>query len=101
MDKCNLTGSRAQLLNGIALLTSFGGSRLVWGTYQSVNMYRDMWQAYSTPGENPVPGWLAVAYVVSNTMLSGLNFFWFSKMIKAIRKRFDKGEDGEGGKKER
>lgn len=87
-----MTGTKAQLVNGIALLASFGGSRLVWGSYQSVNMYRDIWTAYSSRGENPVPSWLAVAYVVSNTVLSGLNFYWFGKMVTTVKKRFDKPE---------
>ena len=92
MDKVGMTGTQAQLVNGIALIASFGGSRLLWGTYQSVNMYSDIWQAYSTRGENPVPAWLAVAYVVSNTVLSGLNFYWFGRMITTVKKRFDKKE---------
>lgn len=92
MDKVGMTGTQAQLVNGIALIASFGGSRLLWGTYQSVNMYSDMWQAYSSRGENPVPAWLAVAYIVSNTMLSGLNFYWFGRMITTVSKRFDKNE---------
>lgn len=89
LDKTGMTGSTAQLVNGILLLLSFGGSRLVWGTYQSVSMYRDIWTAYTAPGENPVASWLAVSFVVANTILCTLNFFWFSKMIAALRKRFD------------
>ena len=87
-----MTGSTAQLLNGIALITSFGRSRLLWVTYQSVRMYRDIWAAFKTPGGLPVPPWLAIAYVVSNTTLSVLNFYWFGKMIQALKKRFDKAE---------
>ena len=92
MDKVGMTGTQAQLVNGIALIASFGGSRLLWGTYQSINMYSDIWQAYSSRGENPVPAWLAVAYVVSNTVLSGLNFYWFGRMITTVKKRFDRKE---------
>lgn len=84
-----MTGSTAQLVNGIALLTSFGGSRLLWGTYQSARMYQDIWLAFKTPGGLPVPPWLAVAYVVSNTTLSVLNFYWFGKMVQALMKRFE------------
>ena len=90
LDKCRMTGSRFQLVNGIALIASFGASRLVWGSYQTVNMYRDVWRALQTPGELPVPPWLALAYLVANTMLSGLNFWWFSRMIVTVRKRFEK-----------
>lgn len=85
-----MTGSRVQLVNGIALIASFAASRLVWGTYQTVNMYRDVWRALQTPGELPVPPWLALAYLVAITILSGLNFWWFSRMIVTLGKRFEK-----------
>lgn len=100
MDKTGMTGSTAQLINGILLLATFGGSRLIWGTYQSMNMYRDIWTAYSTPGENPVPAWLAIAYIIANTTLSCLNIFWFSKMIAALKKRFDKPDEKSDNKQE-
>jgi len=44
-DKLDMTGSRAQLYNGILLLATFFGCRLVWGTYQSVRVYQDVWAA--------------------------------------------------------
>ena len=90
MDKLGLTGTTAQLINGIALITTFGGSRLLWGSYQSVRMYQDIWTAFNTSGGLPVPPWLAIAYVISNTTLSTLNFYWFGKMIQALMKRFEK-----------
>jgi hypothetical protein len=40
-----MTGSRAQLYNGIMLLAMFFSCRLVWGTYQSVRVYQDVWAA--------------------------------------------------------
>ena len=42
MDKSQLAGSTAQLLNGVALITNAGCSCFVWGTCQSVRMYHDM-----------------------------------------------------------
>jgi hypothetical protein len=36
-----------------------------------------------------VPLWLALAYLGANVVLNGLNWYWFGKMIEAIRKRFD------------
>lgn len=36
-----------------------------------------------------VPLWLAGAYLASNLILNGLNWFWFGKMIETLRKRFD------------
>lgn len=106
-----MTGSRAQLYNGILLLATFFGCRLVWGTYQSVRVYQDVWAAlHHTPvlapsinktaaalgeedimrfaGEESVPVWLAVTYLGSNVILNTLNFYWFGKMIEAVRKRF-------------
>lgn len=112
MDKLNLTGSRAQLFNGILLLISFAGCRLVWGVYQSALIYNDVWQAWhaTTPFANRcsaffrvsrlgalidvplgcrvLPTWLGVLYVGANTVLTLLNFYWYSKMIAAVRKRF-------------
>ncbi|KAL2037251.1 hypothetical protein N7G274_009940 [Stereocaulon virgatum] len=116
-DKCKLTGSRIQLYNGILLLITFFGCRLVWGTYQTVHIYRDIWYVLHTPGgrepaskswlsSSPVtstpdraeimrfsgaqvlPPWLAYVYLGSNTLLSALNFYWFWLMIAAVRKRF-------------
>ncbi|KAK5654942.1 hypothetical protein OQA88_6699 [Cercophora sp. LCS_1] len=116
-DKLNMTGSRAQLYNGIALLFTFFSCRLVWGTWQSVVVYGDMWKAIhhapdagyvaaalsgnatlTDPNLNtmsfvkeavPVPTWLPGIYVVSNLTLNALNWFWFVKMISAVKKRFE------------
>jgi len=43
-DKLNLTGSKLQWYNGMVLLFTFFCCRLVWGTYQSVQVYYDVWQ---------------------------------------------------------
>ncbi len=117
-DKLNMTGSRAQLYNGIALLVTFFSCRLIWGTWQSAVVYVDMWKAVhnspdagyvaasfahtnnatlADPNLNtmafvtnaPVPAWLALIYVASNLVLNTLNWFWFVKMIAAVRKRFE------------
>ncbi len=93
-----MTGSTAQLVNGIALIATFGASRLAWGTWQSVRMYQDIWTAFEAPGGLPVPPWLAVAYVVSNTTLSVLNFYWFGRMVTTVRNRFEKPSDGDDGR---
>lgn len=114
-DKLGMTGSRAQLYNGLVLIATFFSCRLVWGTYQSVLVYRDIWpgihqgpnvlavgeaDAASFPARYAdtmqfvttsaaVPLWLAAIYVGSNLTLNSLNFYWFVKMIEAVRKRFD------------
>lgn len=120
-DKLNMTGSKAQLYNGITLLFTFFSCRLVFGTYQSAWVYYDMWRAMYTapiteytsftPADEKLPGtedimvfskdadtlpfWLVATYVGSNIVLNGLNWHWFFKMIKAVRKRFEPAkEDG-------
>jgi hypothetical protein len=105
-DKLNMTGSRAQLINGLLLLATFFCCRLVWGTYQSVRVYQDIWAALhhqpspSSPlrASDPeimhfatvehVPVYLALLYLGSNLVLNTLNFYWFRKMIDTVRKRF-------------
>ncbi|KAL1599774.1 hypothetical protein SLS60_007578 [Paraconiothyrium brasiliense] len=116
-DKLNLTGSKIQLYNGVALLVTFFGCRIVWGTYQSVLIYSDIYTALTTSPSDPLastldegkcisnassvspgyisgceagelPLWLVSIYLLGNTALSLLNFYWFSQMVKAVRKRF-------------
>jgi hypothetical protein len=105
-DKLDLTGSTTQLINGIFLLGSFFGCRLVYGTYSSISVFYDVWRAmnYSkydavASGEpvseimkyarKDVPVWLAGSYLASNLVLNILNWYWMTQMVKTIRKRFD------------
>lgn len=100
-----MTGGNAQLINGIALLATFSGSRLIWGTYQSVQVYQDLAHVLrireSVPqswfdgskvmgySDKPVlPLWLAYSYLISNTLLTVLNFYWFWRMIDTVTNRF-------------
>ncbi|MCJ1384530.1 hypothetical protein MMC17_007647 [Xylographa soralifera] len=113
-DKLHLTGSRIQLYNGLVLLATFFSCRLVWGTYQSIRVYQDVWAAIQSPGplliltnttttgasidprseilrfqgDGVTPIWLACTYLGSNIVLNTLNFYWFGKMIEAVKKRF-------------
>lgn len=104
-DKCNMTGGKAQLVNGVALLVTFFGSRLVWGTYQTVKVYQDLahvlrmsesdttsWRHDSEvmrfSEKQVLPLWLAYTYLASNTLLMVLNFYWFWRMIETVTKRF-------------
>lgn len=144
LDKVNMTGSRLQWYNGMALLSVFFCCRLVWGTYSSIRVYIDMFRAvqhtmmrskasildgvdisapifeerdgaicvneicaranaevakfakYNVEG---VPMWLALTYVVSNILLNALNYFWFSKMIDTVMKRFREPKAAEEKKK--
>ncbi|KAL6834404.1 TLC domain-containing protein [Trichoderma camerunense] len=109
-DKVNMTGSRPQLYNGILLLFSFFSCRLIYGTFQSYCVFRDIFSAvnahpakafsespvmiYAT-SETTVPSWLATSYLVSNLTLNFLNFYWFIMMISAVLKRFQPNEKHE------
>ncbi|ROT37045.1 DUF887 domain-containing protein [Sodiomyces alkalinus F11] len=112
LDKLALTGSRAQLYNGLVLIATFFSCRLVYGTYQSCMVLGDIWAALSTgpamapdgvgvsqigynvdtmgfaKGTTEIPCWLALSYLISNLILNSLNFYWFVMMIRAVRKRF-------------
>ncbi|KAL7929113.1 TLC domain-containing protein [Trichoderma chlorosporum] len=109
-DKVNMTGSRPQLYNGILLLFTFFSCRLVYGTFQSFCVFRDMWPAVNAhptktfaqspvmdfaTSETTVPSWLAVSYLLSNLTLNSLNFYWFIMMIRAVLKRFQPNEKHE------
>jgi hypothetical protein len=130
-----MTGSSFQWYNGMLLLFVFFSCRLIWGTWQSVYVYMDMFNAlkqtwsaspsasaftpvditaqifqarndgslcineacvranaeiskYSHYTAGGVPTWLVLTYVTSNLILNGLNYYWFSKMIETVMKRF-------------
>lgn len=116
-DKLGMTGSTLQLYNGIALIVTFFGCRIVWGTYQSIMIYSDIYKALMLPSPGrmgsflddtkctgnasgmglggssgcevgDLPLWLVSVYLVGNTALSLLNLYWFTQMVKAVRKRF-------------
>lgn len=103
MDKMRMTGSRAQLYNGLLLLFTFFSCRLIYGTYQSFRVFRDIMFAIDAnphsdkllspvmvfaTEKSTVPLWLGAVYLASNLTLNSLNFYWFFMMIKAVRKRF-------------
>lgn len=104
-DKLGMTGTKAQLYNGLTLLVVFFGCRLVWGAYSSFNIYRDVWNALHLRSsvkletnselmrlgnDRSLPMWLVVLYMGGHVTLQVLNVFWFGKMIAAVRKRFVK-----------
>jgi hypothetical protein len=109
-DKLGMTGSTAQLVNGILLIMTFGASRLNWGLYQNICLWKDIMRAlrhkesiitklelpYVAGGmilNSHLPVWLAYLYVGGTTVLTLLNFYWFWQMVKAVRKRFKPAED--------
>lgn len=116
-DKLGMTGTKAQLYNGLTLLVVFFCCRLVWGAYSSVNIYRDVWNALhfdaagAKPSTNPgmmqfsgerrLQMWLVALYMGGHVTLQALNVFWFGKMIAAVKKRFVKVDKREKEDKKR
>jgi hypothetical protein len=56
---------------------------------------------FAGAGTAAVPVWLAGIYMVSNILLNALNFFWFSRMIETVMKRFREIPGKENGLKRR
>ncbi|KIW52999.1 hypothetical protein PV05_08605 [Exophiala xenobiotica] len=54
-DKLNMTGSKLQWYNGMLLLVMFFSCRLVWGTYQSLRVYQDVWHAMHLDAKGQPP----------------------------------------------
>ncbi|PBP20932.1 DUF887-domain-containing protein [Diplocarpon rosae] len=102
-DKLGMTGTKAQLYNGITLLVVFFCCRLVWGAYSSFNIYRDAWtalhfdrskiggdeQIMQFADDRSLPLWVLALYMSGHAILQALNVWWFGKMIAAVKKRFD------------
>jgi hypothetical protein len=116
LDKLNMTGSRLQLYNGIALLVSFFCCRVLWGNYQSLHIYADVLTALQASNvevplaknitvfdyQHPdmkinlaadkvvmkLPIWLVFVYLGSITVLNFLNIYWFGKMVQTVQSRF-------------
>lgn len=108
MDKVNMTGSKAQVLNGVLLTSTFFSARLAYGGYMSIFLYSDVWKALQTKrtyalearsnphlesemlrfaGNRSLPIWLVLIYLGGHIVLTSLNVFWFGRMIKALQKR--------------
>ncbi|KAH7383170.1 TLC domain-containing protein [Pyrenochaeta sp. MPI-SDFR-AT-0127] len=68
-DKLNMTGGTLQFVNGIVLLFTFFSCRIVWGTYQSVRVFSDIYTAYTAGAvtlADPEFGKLSNSTIVGN-----------------------------------
>ncbi|KZO95885.1 hypothetical protein CALVIDRAFT_155095 [Calocera viscosa TUFC12733] len=83
LDKTKQTGGTYQFVNGAILMTLFMAVRLIYGGYQSTQFWRTLGEI-----RDKVPLPMLVIYGVGNIFLQGLNWYWFYKMIAAMRKRF-------------
>ncbi|KAI0332566.1 DUF887-domain-containing protein [Cubamyces sp. BRFM 1775] len=84
LDKTGHTGSSAQWLNGVVLLSTFFSVRIVYGWYLTLDFMHSLYAARAE-----LPTIYLLAFALGNLTLNGLNLTWFYKMIFAIRKRFD------------
>lgn len=82
LDKMDMSGSTIQIVNGAMLLATFAGARLVYGTIMSIAFYHTLFEF-----QDRMPLSMFLTYIVGNTILNGLNWFWFSKMIAMVRRR--------------
>ncbi|KAF8965309.1 TLC domain-containing protein [Flammula alnicola] len=83
LDKTGRTGTRIQLINGIFLLGSFLFVRIIYGGYISIQFFFTLMDV-----RHEIPLVYSIVYGLGNVVLQGLNWFWFFKMIAALRKRF-------------
>ncbi|KAJ1903607.1 hypothetical protein IWQ60_012559, partial [Tieghemiomyces parasiticus] len=83
MDKIGLTGSLAQLVNGVILLGTFFYARILYCPYSVSRLYLDLYRHWGR--FNPMLGYI---YIAQSATLTVLNVYWFSKMITALRSRF-------------
>jgi len=83
LDKTGHTGSTFQLINGVFLILSFFGVRIVWGGYISYNFFHTLCDV-----SHELPGLYIAIYGLGNILLQALNWFWFGKMIASLQKRF-------------
>jgi len=79
------SGSKRQLVNGIILLVTFFSARLVYGNMTGYEFFQEL----STPAAKASVGnYGTVLYKTAMVTLSGLNVFWFYKMVNSVVKRF-------------
>ncbi|RDX47035.1 DUF887-domain-containing protein [Lentinus brumalis] len=84
LDKTGYTGSRAQWVNGVILLSTFFSVRILYGWYLTADFMRELYAA-----RDQLPAIYLLCFALGNLTLNTLNIIWFYKMIFAVRKRFD------------
>lgn len=103
LEQLGKSNTRLYTINGLCLMASFFGARLIYGNYSSLMWYADIYRAWtasdeekahfraiarakSWPSQEPsLPWWVIAAYTLSNVTLNTLNVIWFSKMVRKAR----------------
>ncbi|KAI0291074.1 DUF887-domain-containing protein [Multifurca ochricompacta] len=91
LDKTGQTGSPLQFVNGLILLSTFAGARLAYGSIMSYQFSQTLFES-----RDGLPSAVFAGYAFGNLILNGLNVFWFTRMIVALRKRFNSGKKDRG-----
>lgn len=104
LEQLGKQSNKVYTINGICLMVSFFGARLIYGNYSSILWYIDIYKAStasdaerdrfrslarvnSWPSDEPsLPWWVIAAYTISNITLNTLNVIWFSKMVRRARR---------------
>ncbi|GAA5879991.1 hypothetical protein JCM1840_005283 [Sporobolomyces johnsonii] len=89
-DKFKMTGSKAQMINGVFLVSAYIGARLCYGSYNSFKLFRMLFSSSSdlSKSQQEATGWIRYLFVCLNLTMNGLNMFWFRAMVMALKKRF-------------
>ncbi|GAA6022910.1 hypothetical protein JCM10207_006861 [Rhodosporidiobolus poonsookiae] len=92
-DKLHMTGSIAQMVNGLFLVTTYVSARLIWGTYNSYRLWRLLLPSAADMSAKAIlaretPSWIRLLYLFLNILMNSLNFYWFRLMVLALLKRF-------------
>ncbi|PPQ65311.1 hypothetical protein CVT24_011438 [Panaeolus cyanescens] len=88
LDKTGRTGTTIQLVNGVGLVASFFLVRIVYGGSISIQFLFTLHEV-----RHEVPIAYVLVYGLGNVVLQGLNWFWFYKIISALRKRFNSSDE--------
>ncbi|GAA5966789.1 hypothetical protein JCM21900_005116 [Sporobolomyces salmonicolor] len=92
-DKFKMTGSKAQMINGVFLVSAYIGARLCYGSYNSFKLFRMLFSSSSdlSKSQQEATGWVRYLFVCLNLTMNALNLFWFRAMVLALKKRFSPG----------
>ena len=71
LDKTGYTGSRAQWVNGVILLSAFFSVRIVYGWYLTIDFMRSLYAARAQ-----LPFIYLIAFPAGNLALNTLNAIW-------------------------
>jgi len=94
-DKCNMSGSKGQFVNGVFLLSAYFLVRIIFGFVASSWFWADLLELRAS-GASKAPAILVFVYLAFNIVLNGLNLFWFYSIISMAMRRTSGGTGAKG-----